>query len=140
MRTRKFVFTLQPLLGYRTALEDAAFQSAARCRHAYTEAQRDLERLDVAIRDAGSSPMQSAQRLTLLAQAAETQARIIAQRYAELESTHRELIAASTARRVIEKLKDQRCEAFLAAERRAERLELDEANARGSREAHAVRR
>jgi flagellar biosynthesis chaperone FliJ len=128
MSARKFVFTLQPLLDRRKVLESAALRAVALSRHAYAGATRELERLDDAIRAAGSPPVQNAQLLQLLSQSAEAQARAVAEGFAALEIAQRESVSASTARKVIETLKQRRREAFVAERRRAEQSELDDAN------------
>lgn len=130
MPSNNFVFTLQPLLDRRAALESAALQTAAIARHAHALARRELAQLDSAIRAAGASPMQNVRLFQLLDRAAEAQARAVADGFAALEIAQRECVSASTARKIIETLKDRRLAAFRAERRRAERSELDDANRR----------
>jgi flagellar protein FliJ len=138
----EFEFRLQPLLDQHKHAEDEKQRNFAACRHELDESRRELDRL-IDARRAHAKELAEAARLR---PAAELRLRDSHLRYldnaidserwhcAELEAVYEcareELIVASRKRRVIEKLKERRRQAFEAEDARREELELDDANAR----------
>jgi flagellar biosynthesis chaperone FliJ len=123
----RFRFALAPLLDRRVRVEEERKQILARRQRAYDDAVRGLGQLG---RQLAAGPYADHALLRFLSRAIETQTGLVAQRRAAVECARDDLIAASRARRVLEKLQERRRRAFDAAESRAEELELEEANAR----------
>lgn len=123
----RFVFTLAPLLDRRARIEDERKQILALAQRAYDDAVRELGRLG---HELAAGPFADHALLRFLSRAIETQSGAVAECRAAVERARHELIAASRARRTLEKLAERRRRAFDAAESRLEELELQEANAR----------
>jgi flagellar biosynthesis chaperone FliJ len=123
----RFRFALAPLLDRRARVEEEKKQILALRQRAYDDVVRELGQLG---RELAAGPYADHALLRFLSRAIETQAGLVAQRRAALESARRDLIEASRSRRVLEKLQDRRRRAFDAAQSRLEELELQEANAR----------
>jgi flagellar biosynthesis chaperone FliJ len=123
----RFRFALAPLLDRRARVEEEKKQILALRQRAYDDVVRELGQLG---RELAAGPYADHALLRFLSRAIETQAGLVAQRRAALESARRDLIEASRSRRVLEKLQERRRRAFDAAQSRLEELELQEANAR----------
>lgn len=139
---KRFRFTLQPVLDQRKRVEDEKQLVVAARARALDEAERELERLNVEftrhsamLRDGhGSfetSELQSIYaHLQFLDRCIVAQIQIVAERRVALERARNDLLAASREKKVVEKLKARRREAFVQEEQRVEQSELDESNAR----------
>jgi flagellar biosynthesis chaperone FliJ len=123
----RFRFALAPLLERRARVEEERKEIFALRQRAYDDVVRKLGQLG---RQLAAGPYADHALLRFLARAIETQAGLVAQRRAALECARRELMEASRARRMLEKLQERRRRAFEADQSRLEELELDEANAR----------
>jgi flagellar biosynthesis chaperone FliJ len=123
----RFRFALAPLLDRRMRVEEERKQTLALAQREYDDVVEKLGRLK---RQLAAGPYADHALLRFLSCAIETQAGLVAQRRAALECARRDLMAASQARRVLEKLQERRQRAFDAAETRLEEFELEEANAR----------
>jgi flagellar biosynthesis chaperone FliJ len=123
----RFRFALAPLLDRRVRVEEERRQTVALRRRACDDAVGRLDQLE---RQLAAGPYGDLALLRFLSRAIETQAGLVAQCHAALECARRDLIAASQARRMLEKLQERRRRAFEAAEARLEEFELEEANAR----------
>jgi flagellar biosynthesis chaperone FliJ len=123
----RFRFALAPLLDRRARVEEEKKQILALRQRAYDDVVRELGQLG---RELAAGPYADHALLRFLSRAIETQAGLVAQRRAALESARRDLIEASRSCRVLEKLQERRRRAFDAAQSRLEELELQEANAR----------
>jgi len=139
---RRFRFTLQPLLEHRGRIENQKQQAVALRQIAHDEAQRDLDRLDREFRDSSARLRTEHKRYDLeqlrlhyahvqfLDRAIVAQIRVVAERRIELDRSRQELLASSKERKIVEKLKERRREAFANEELRIEQNELDDGNAR----------
>ena len=109
---------------------------------AHDDAKRELDRLDGEFR-ASSSRLQTehkkydAEELRLhyahvqfLDRAIVAQIRTLAERRIALDRSREELLAASKDRKVVDKLKERRHDAYVSEELRIEQNELDDGNAR----------
>jgi flagellar protein FliJ len=139
----RFQFGLQPLLDWRSRVEEEKQRDFAAARRLLEECDRELERLaaeyaQAAKRLVASASTERTRELRLgdsylrFIQAAMASER---SRRCELQSAcdrvRDALVVASRERRVIERLKERRRREFEAAEARWEELEIDESNARG---------
>lgn len=139
---KRFKFPLQPVLDQRQKIEDQKMQVVALRQRAHDDAQRELERLNTDFNDATRELREqhkslSADALRLhyahlqfLDRSIIAQIRVLAERKVMLERARQELLAASKDRKVVEKLKERRHEAYVAEEQRQEQLALDDGNAR----------
>lgn len=123
----RFRFTLASLLDRRARIEEERKQILALRQRAYDEAVHALGQLG---RELAAGPYADHALLRFLARAIETKAGVVAECRAAVACARRDLIAASRARRVLEKLEQRRRREFDAAESRREELELQESNAR----------
>lgn len=139
---KKFSFSLQPVLEHRKRIEDEKQLVVATRKRALDEAERELERLNdefrrhsAMLRDShkglDTRELQSIYaHLQFLDRCIVAQIRIVAERRVALDRARTELLAASKEKKVVEKLKDRRREAFVLEEQRVEQKELDDGNAR----------
>ena len=139
---KKFKFTLQPVLEHRKRIEDEKRIVVAARQRAVDEAERELARLNSEFHKHTlalstehvryeTRELQSAYaHLAFLDRCIVAQIRIVAERRVALDRARNELLAASREKKVVEKLKERRREAFVLEEQRIEQNELDDANAR----------
>lgn len=140
--SKKFKFQLQPVLDQRKKIEDQKQQIVALRQRAHDEAQNELERLNTDFNTATAElrtlhkGLSSDQlrlhyaHLQFLDRSIIAQIRVLAERRVMLDRARADLLAASKERKVVEKLKERRHEAFVAEELRVEQQELDDGNAR----------
>jgi flagellar FliJ protein len=138
----RFVFPLQPLLDERRRKEDQKQLAFVRVKAARDERSRELDRLAGALRARGRALHECAMtgstvnlllydaNLRYLERALQSHERSSAESSAAFDRAAAELLDANRERRLIEKLKDRRLQAFEREEARRDELELDEANAR----------
>ncbi len=139
---KKFVFTLQPVLDQRQRVEDEKQQIVAQRRRSLDEAEGELGRLNNEFRKS-SERLRTAHRglsaeelrlhyahLSFLDRTIVAQIQIVAERRVALDRARADLLAASKERKVVEKLKDRRHEAYVAEAARIEQNALDDSNAR----------
>lgn len=139
---KRFRFALQPVLEQRERVEEEQQQNVARRKRAVDDAERELRRLNDEFR-ASSDRLRSNHRalnsdelrlhyahLQFLDRTIVAQIRVVAERRVALDRARADLLAASKERKVVEKLKERRHEAFVAEELRVEQNELDDGNAR----------
>jgi flagellar protein FliJ len=137
-----FEFRLQPLLDQHKHAEDEKQRNFAACGLGLDESRRELDRLIDARRAhtkelAEAARLRSAVELRLrdshlryLDDAIDAERSRFVELEAACQCAREELIVASRKRRVIEKLKERRRQAFEAEDARREELELDDVNAR----------
>lgn len=139
---KKFVFTLQPVLDQRQRVEDEKQQIVAQRRRSLDEAEAELQRLNNEFRQS-SDRLRGAHRelnaedlrlhyahLSFLDRTIVAQIHVVAERRVALDRARADLLAASKERKVVEKLKDRRHEAYVAEAARIEQNALDDSNAR----------
>jgi flagellar FliJ protein len=139
---KKFVFSLEPVLGQRRRVEEEKQQIVAARKRAADQAENELSRLNDEFRassdalrqkhrelDADSLRLHYAH-LQFLDRTIVSQIQIVAERRVALDKARADLLAAAKERKVVEKLKDRRREAHVAEEARIEQNELDDGNAR----------
>ena len=139
---KKFVFTLQPVLDQRQRVEDEKRQIVAQRQRSLDEAERELKRLNEDFRQS-SDRLRNAHRelkaedlrlhyahLSFLDRTIVAQIQIVAERRVALDRARADLLAASKERKVVEKLKSRRHEAYVAEAARIEQNALDDSNAR----------
>ncbi|HEV7180406.1 MAG TPA: flagellar export protein FliJ [Candidatus Baltobacteraceae bacterium] len=139
---KRFKFSLEAVLDVRKRLEDEKQQIVARKQRALDLSQNELKSLNDDFR-LNSDRLRSEHReldaeglrlhyghLQFLDRAITAQIRVVAERRIELERARVELLEASKERKVVEKLKERRREAFVIEELRIEQNELDDGNAR----------
>jgi flagellar protein FliJ len=138
----RFVFPLQPLLDERRRKEEAKQLAFVRVKAARDERSRELDRLAVALRARGRALHECAMtgstaklrlydtNLRYLERALQSLEKGGAETSAAFDRAAAELLDANRERRLIEKLKERRLQAFEREEARRDELELDEANAR----------
>ncbi len=139
---KKFVFTLQPVLDQRQRVEDEKQQIVAQRQRSLDEAEGELKRLNTEFRQS-SERLRNAHRdlnaedlrlhyahLSFLDRTIVAQIQIVAERRVALDRARADLLAASKERKVVEKLKDRRHEAYVAEASRIEQNALDDSNAR----------
>jgi len=139
---RRFDFTLQPVLEHRKKLEDEKQQVVAERKRAVDAAEAELARLNDEFRETSKQLREQhraldAESLRLhyahvqfLDRVITAQIRVVADRRVALDRARTDLLAASKDRKVVEKLKERRREAFVAEQLRIEQNELDDGNAR----------
>jgi flagellar FliJ protein len=139
---KRFKFSLQPVLDQRERIEEQKQQVVAQRQRSLDDAERDLARLNAEFRqhsdiirsnhrglDAESLRMHYAH-IQYLDRVILAQIRVVAERRVMLDRARNDLLRASRERKVVEKLKERRREAFVSEEMRIEQNELDDANAR----------
>ena len=139
---KKFVFTLQPVLDQRQRVENEKQQIVAQRKRSLDEAEGELKRLNAEFRQS-SERLRSAHReltaeelrlhyahLSFLDRTIVAQIQVVAERRVALDRARADLLAASKERKVVEKLKNRRREAYVAEAARIEQNELDDNNAR----------
>lgn len=139
---KKFAFALQPVLDHRKRIEDEKQLVVAQRKRALDDAERELERLNeefrlhaAMLRDKHKKletrELQSIYaHLQFLDRCIVAQIRIVAERRVALDKARAELLEASREKKVVEKLKERRREAYAIEEQRVEQKELDDGNAR----------
>jgi flagellar protein FliJ len=145
---KKFSFVLQPVLDHRKRIEDEKQLVVAARKRALDEAEAELSRLNdefrchaAMLRDEHKKletrELQSIYaHLQFLDRCIVAQIKIVAERRIALDRARNELLAASKEKKVVEKLKERRREAFVLEEKRVEQKELDDGNARRHARAH----
>jgi flagellar protein FliJ len=139
---KKFSFALQPILDHRKRIEDEKQLIVAQRKRALDEAEHELSRLNDEFRRHAkllrdnhkkfdTRELQSIYaHLQFLDRCIVAQIRIVAERRLALDRARTELLAASKEKKVVEKLKERRREAFVLEGQRLEQKELDDGNAR----------
>lgn len=139
---KKFAFALQPVLDHRKRIEDEKQLVVAQRKRALDEAERELERLNDEFRRHAAMLRDSHKKLEtrelqciyahlqFLDRCIVAQIRIVAERRVALDRAREELLEASREKKVVEKLKERRREAFVLEGQRIEQKELDDSNAR----------
>ncbi len=139
---KKFAFALQPVLDHRKRIEDEKQLVVAQRKRALDEAERELERLNDEFRRHSAMLRDSHKKLEtrelqsiyahlqFLDRCIVAQIRIVADRRVALDRAREELLEASREKKVVEKLKERRREAFVLEGQRIEQKELDDSNAR----------
>jgi len=139
---RRFAFTLQPVLEHRKKIEDEKQQVVAERKRAVDAAEAELARLNDEFRETSKQLREQhraldAEALRLhyghvqfLDRVITAQIRVVADRRVALDRARSDLLSASKDRKVVEKLKERRREAFVAEQLRIEQNELDDGNAR----------
>jgi flagellar protein FliJ len=139
---RAFRFSLQPLLDWRTRVEEEKQRDFAACRRLVVESADELARLLATRRSCANLLVASARsargaelrlrdaHLRCLESAIVKERRRGAELHAACDRARERLMTASRERRIIEKLKERRVSALEAENARREELELDESNAR----------
>lgn len=145
---KKFSFPLQPVLDHRKRIEDEKQLVVAQRKRALDEAERELTRLNEEFRRHAAMLRDNHKKLEtrelqgiyahlqFLDRCIIAQIRIVAERRVALDRARSELLAASKEKKVVEKLKERRREAFVSEEQRVEQKELDDGNARRFGRAH----
>jgi flagellar protein FliJ len=139
---KRFVFTLAPVLEHRKKIEDEKQQVLAERRRAADAAEAELARLNGDFRDSsdklrsGHAHLDAEElrlhygHLQFLDRLITAQIRVVAERRVALDRARVDLLAASKERKVVEKLKERRYEAYVSETLRIEQNELDDGNAR----------
>ena len=139
---RRFKFTLQPVLEQRKRMEEEKQQVVAARQRELDFSESEMRRLNDEFRISSESLRTSHRsfdgeslrmhyaHLQFLDRAITAQIRVVAERRVALDRARGDLLEASKERKVVEKLKERRHEAFLAEELRIEQNELDDGNAR----------
>ncbi|TAM61610.1 flagellar export protein FliJ [bacterium] len=139
---KRFTFSLQPVLDVRERRERERMQRLAQAQLELQQAQERLEELDRerqgetrVVRERHSQlELEELQayyaHLEHLAAESACQRERVAEAQRRVETSRTELIAASTDKRVVERLKERRHEDFLHEERLAEQRQVDDDNAR----------
>lgn len=139
---KRFKFSLQVVLEARKRIEEQRQQVLAERLRALDHSESELARLNTEFHDS-SQRLRSGHRgfdgeglrlhyahLQFLDRAITAQIRVVAERRLAVDHARLELLAASKERKVVEKLKERRQEAFTLEELRVEQIELDDGNAR----------
>ncbi len=139
---KKFSFALQPVLDHRKRIEDEKQLVVATRKRALDEAEAELKRLNdefrrhaALLRD-GHKKLETRElqsiyaHLQFLDRCIVAQIKIVAERRVALDRARNELLEASKEKKVVEKLKERRREAFVIEEQRVEQKEIDDGNAR----------
>jgi flagellar protein FliJ len=146
---KKFKFGLQPVLDHRKRLEDEKQLILAEKKRAHDQALSELDRLNGEFRkhaemlrlrhaELKTGELQSLYaHLQFLDRCTVAQIRIVAERRVALDRARADLLAASKEKKIVEKLKERRREAFALEAQRVEQKELDDANARRWAHSHA---
>jgi len=139
---KRFRFLLQPVLDLRKRLEDEKQLVVAMRARELEAAEAELARLN---REFKSNAALLKERHTALAvrelqsiyahlqfldRCIVAQIQIVAERRVALDRARSDLLAASREKKVVEKLKERRREAFVLEAERVEQRELDDGNAR----------
>lgn len=139
---KKFKFRLQPVLDHRKRIEDRRQLIVAERKRAHDEAQRELNRLNDEFRRHAEllrsrhSELQTGElqsiyaHLQFLDRCTVAQIHVVAERRVALDRARADLLAASKEKKIVEKLKERRREAFVVEEQLIEQKELDDGNAR----------
>lgn len=139
---KKFRFPLQPVLDHRKRIEDEKQLVVAQRKRALDEAEHELTRLNEEFRRHAAMLRDNHKKLEtrelqciyahlqFLDRCIIAQIRIVAERRVALDRARTELLAASKEKKVVEKLKERRREAYVTEEQRVEQKELDDGNAR----------
>jgi flagellar protein FliJ len=139
---KRFAFALQPVLDHRKRIEDEKQLVVAQRKRALDEAERELERLNEEFRLHAAMLRDKHKKLEtrelqciyahlqFLDRCIVAQIRIVAERRVALDRARAELLEASKEKKVVEKLKERRREAYVLEEQRVEQKELDDGNAR----------
>lgn len=140
--SRRFVFTLEPVLDQRERIEAERQLVFAQRHHALKEAKADLAALHAdfrrhsrALRDRHRSFTTEQLRLhyahlEYLDRSITSCEQVVAARQLDFDLARGELLEAAKERKAIEKLKEKRHASHLAEENAVEQRELDDANAR----------
>jgi flagellar protein FliJ len=146
---RKFTFGLQPVLDHRKRLEDEKQLILAEKKRAHDQALSELDRLNGEFRkhaemlrlrhaELETGELQSLYaHLQFLDRCTVAQIRIVAERRVAVDRARADLLVASKEKKIVEKLKERRREAFVVEAQRVEQKELDDANARSWAHSHA---
>lgn len=139
---RKFRFALQPVLAHRERIEEERQQELAVAQHALNDATAELLRLHDDFRTNSNALRDEHKRfdgeqlrlhyahLEFLDRAITSQEAVVAQRKAALAQARLRLLEAAKEKKALEKLKERRHDAHVAAENVIEQRESDDANAR----------
>ncbi len=139
---KKFAFGLQPVLDHRKRLEDEKQLVVAQRKRALDDAQHELDRLNGEFRRHAEllrtchSKLETGElqslyaHLQFLDRCTVAQIRIVAEHRASLDRARADLLEASKEKKIVERLKERRREAFVIEEQRVEQKELDDGNAR----------
>ncbi len=139
---RRFKFSLQPVLEQRKRVEEEKQQAVAQRQRELDRSEAELKRLNDDFRSSSDSLRTNHRgldgeqlrlhyaHLQFLDRAITAQIRVVAERRLTLDRARNDLLEASKERKVVEKLKERRHEAFVAEELRIEQNELDDGNAR----------
>jgi flagellar protein FliJ len=139
---KRFRFTLQPVLDQRKRVEDEKQVVVAARKRELDQAEAELTRLNEEFRmhttalSAGHARYETRElqgtyaHLAFLDRCIVAQIRVVAERRVALDRARNDLLAASREKKVVEKLKERRREAFVLEEQRIEQNELDDSNAR----------
>ncbi len=139
---KRFRFPLQPVLEHRKRIEDEKQQLVAERKRALEISERELQRFNDQFRSS-SDRLRNDHRefsgeelrlhyahLQFLDRAITAQIRVVAERRVAVDRARADLLEATKERKVVEKLRERRHEAFVAEELRVEQNELDDGNAR----------
>ncbi|HTV73753.1 MAG TPA: flagellar export protein FliJ [Candidatus Acidoferrales bacterium] len=139
---KRFAFALQPVLDHRQRIEDEKQLVVAARKRALDEAERERARLNDEFRRHAAALRERHKQLEtrelqsiyahlqFLDRCIVAQIRVVAERRVALDRARADLLEASKEKKVVEKLKARRREAFVVEERRVEQRELDDGNAR----------
>jgi flagellar protein FliJ len=139
---KRFKFALQPVLDHRKRIEDEKQLVVAQRKRALDDAERELKRLNDEFRrhaevlrtrhgELAAGELQSIYaHLQFLDRCTVAQIQTVAERRVALDRARADLLAASKQKKIVEKLKERRREAFVTEEQRVEQNELDDTNAR----------
>ena len=139
---KRFKFSLQPVLEQRRRVEEEKQQVVAQRQRELDRSEAELKRLNDDFRSSSESLRTNHRaldgeqlrlhyaHLQFLDRAITAQIRVVAERRVALDRARNDLLEASKERKVVEKLKERRHEAFVAEELRIEQNELDDGNAR----------
>ena len=140
--SRRFQFALEPVLAHRKRIEEERQQEVAVAQRALNEATAQLldlhdkyRRYTKSLHDDHKSFDGEQLRLyyahlEFLDRAITEQEAVVSQRKAEHEATRVRLLEAAKEKKALEKLKERRREAHLAAQALIEQKEMDDNNAR----------
>jgi flagellar FliJ protein len=139
---KKFIFPLQPVLGFRERIEDEKQLKLAQRQKELKEAESELRRLNGEFGHYSSILREGHRKLDgnelrwhyahleYLDRAITMQHGVVLQRRGCVDRARAELVTASKDRKIIEKLKDRRFEEHQAMVWSAEQADLDDANNR----------
>jgi flagellar protein FliJ len=139
---KRFKFALQPVLDQRKRVEDEKQLVVAARKRALDQAEAELARLNEEFRvyakrlrdehgKLETGELQSIYaHLQFVDRCTVAQRKVVAERRTALDRARADLLAASKEKKVVEKLKERRKQAFQLEEQRIEQKELDDGNAR----------